>query len=234
MAAGAAGPRAAAADFQWRAQEACPIRDRGCARVPATRGQGTTSRIDRSRSLRLRLSARPLLPRPGNRTQSHSLHSPLLKRRSAGHARERAEGRARARCSEPGESVAKGRRQTTVRKDVLITPDGEVSRRPVFLDCVLRAVELSSLRRLHVYAAINVILSVGCGLVCACLHAEENVQMIRSARIRPHVAKALRPGLPVSVRCAFSLLHHLHSQGRQHRAGCRVDPRCGRDSVALA
>ena len=81
---------------------------------------------------------------------------------------------------------------------------------------------------------INVILSVGCGLVCACLHAEETVQMIRSARIRPHVAKVLRPGLPVSVRCAFSLLHRLYSQGRQHRAGYRVDPRCGRDSVALA
>lgn len=121
---GAAGLRAAAADFPRRAEEAYPIRGRGCARVPATRGQGTTSRIDRSRSSRLRLSARPPLPRPGNRTQSHSLHCPLLKRRSAGPARERAEGRARARCGEPGQSVARGRRQTTVRKDVLITPDG--------------------------------------------------------------------------------------------------------------
>ena len=84
------------------------------------------------------------------------------------------------------------------------------------------------------YAAINVILSVGCGLVCAYLGAEATVQMIRSAGIRPRVAKALRPGLPVSVRCVFPPLHHLDSQGRRRRAGYRVDPGCGRDSVALA
>jgi len=101
-----AGPYAYATDFLRRPEKAYPIRDRGCARVPATRGQGTSSRIDRSRSLLLRLSARPLSPRPGNRKQSHSSHCPLLKRRSALPWARTRWRLCRARYREPSQAVA--------------------------------------------------------------------------------------------------------------------------------
>jgi hypothetical protein len=159
--------------------------------------------------LLLRLSARPLSPRPGNRKQSHSSHCPLLKRRSALPWARTRRLLCRARYREPSQAVAElGGRQLPERMSRLPLMGkfggrgGTASAmmlggwRSVFLtrcqapaSAMARCTQLGSQEKPRpgggaLCAAINVIWSVGCGLVCAYLRAEGTVRMLRSAGIR--------------------------------------------------